>query len=62
MDHHCPGPGKVIVTDTTPNDGALDDDINTIQLVGTNIHDSYVTGNVIESNLVQTGGDYSSTS
>src|SRR5262249_31479467 len=27
------GPGKVIVTDTTPNDGALDDDINTIQLV-----------------------------
>ena len=29
------GPGKVIVTDTTPNDGALDDDINTIQLVGT---------------------------
>jgi hypothetical protein len=50
------GPGKVIVTDTTPNDGALDDDINTIQIVGTNIHKSYVTGNVIESNLVQTGG------
>ena len=29
------GPGQVIVTDTTPNDGALDDDINTIQLVNT---------------------------
>ena len=28
------GPGYVVVTDTTPNDGALDDDINTIQLVG----------------------------
>jgi len=50
------GPGKVIVTDTTPNDGALDDDINTIQIVGTNPRTSYVTGNVIESNLVQTGG------
>ena len=34
------GPGKVIVTDTTPNDGVLDDDINTIQLVGTSLtHD-----------------------
>lgn len=50
------GPGKVIVTDTTPNDGVLHDDINTIQLVGTNLHSTYVTGNVIESNLVQTGG------
>ena len=38
------GPGKVIVTDTTPNDGALDDDINTIQLVGTNPKKTYVTG------------------
>jgi hypothetical protein len=50
------GPGKVIVTDTTPNDGALDDDINTIQLVGTSPKDTYVTGNVIDSNLEQTGG------
>jgi hypothetical protein len=50
------GPGKVIVTDTSPNDGVLHDDINTIQLVGTNLHSTYVTGNVIESNLVQTGG------
>ncbi len=38
------GPGKVIVTDTTPNDGVLDDDINTIQLVGTSINSTYVTG------------------
>jgi hypothetical protein len=43
------GPGKVIVTDTTPNDGVLDDDINTIQLVGTNPRTTYVTGNVTAS-------------
>ena len=46
------GPGKVIVTDTTPNDGVLDDDINTIQLVGTNPKSTYVTGNVIASNTI----------
>ena len=46
------GPGKVIVTDTTPNDGALDDDIDTIQLVGTNPNTTFVTGNVIASNIV----------
>ena len=40
------GPGKVIVTDTTPNDGVLMDDINTIQLVGTNPNTTYVTGEV----------------
>jgi hypothetical protein len=40
------GPGRVIVTDTTPNDGVLDDDINTIQLVGTNPNTTYVTGEV----------------
>ena len=40
------GPGKVIVTDTTPNDGVLADDINTIQLVGTNPNKTYVTGEV----------------
>jgi hypothetical protein len=40
------GPGKVIVTDTTPNDGVLADDINTIQLVGTNPRTTYVTGQV----------------
>jgi hypothetical protein len=46
------GPGKVIVTDTTPNDGVLDDDINTIQLVGTSLKSTYVTGNVIASNTI----------
>jgi hypothetical protein len=46
------GPGKVIVTDTTPNDGVLGDDINTIQLVGTNSKTSFVTGNVIASNTI----------
>jgi hypothetical protein len=40
------GPGKVIVTDTTPNDGVLNDDINTIQLVGTSLKDTYVTGTI----------------
>jgi hypothetical protein len=48
------GPGRVIVTDTTPNDGALDDDINTIQLVGTNPRRTYVTGNVQASPLTLT--------
>jgi hypothetical protein len=46
------GPGQVIVTDTTPNDGALDDDIDTIQLINTNPQTTFVTGNVISSNLV----------
>ena len=44
------GPGYVVVTDTTPNDGALDDDINTIQLVDTSLKSTYVTGNVFASN------------
>jgi hypothetical protein len=51
------GPGYVVVTDTTPNDGVLHDDINTIQLVNTNAHKTYVTGNVIPSNTVQTNGE-----
>jgi hypothetical protein len=44
------GPGQVIVTDTTPNDGNLGDDIDTIQLINTNPQTTYVTGNVIPSN------------
>ena len=36
----------MIVTDTTPNDGVLDDDINTIQIVGTTRNSTYVTGTV----------------
>ncbi len=43
------GPGTIIVTDATPNDGVLDDDIDTIRLVGTNINTSVLTGTVIES-------------
>jgi hypothetical protein len=43
------GPGKVIVTDTTPNNGVLEGDINTIQLVGTSAKDTYVTGLVRDS-------------
>lgn len=47
------GPGKVIVTDTTPNDGTLNDDINTIQFVGTSIRNTYVTAFVVASNRSQ---------
>jgi hypothetical protein len=47
------GPGYVIVTDTSPNDGILDDNIDTIQLVGTDINKTYVTGNVVTSFRVQ---------
>ncbi len=43
------GPGKVIVTDTTPNDGVLHGDINTIQLIGTSPTQTYVTGLVRDS-------------
>ena len=48
------GPGAVIFTDTTPNDGVLDDSIDTIQLVDTNINKTFVTGTVIGSNQVAT--------
>jgi hypothetical protein len=51
------GPGEIIVTDTSPNDGVLDDDINTITLVGTNPKTSVLTGTVEESTRVMT--DYS---
>lgn len=50
------GPGVVIVTDATPTDGILDDDIDTIQLVGTSLEDTYVTGQVLSSFKVQTDG------
>ena len=48
------GPGNVIVTDTTPNDGVLDDSIDTIQLIGTSINSTFVTGTVLGSNQVAT--------
>lgn len=43
------GPGSIIVTDATPTDGVLDDDIDTIRLVGTSLTKSVLTGTVIES-------------
>ncbi|MGZ3470865.1 MAG: hypothetical protein ACXWO1_15050 [Isosphaeraceae bacterium] len=50
------GPGQVIVTDTTPNDGALDDDIATIQIINSNPRTTYVTGTVIASPRALTSG------
>ena len=50
------GPGQVIVTDTTPNDGALDDDIATIQIINSSLQSTYVTGTVIASPRVLTSG------
>jgi hypothetical protein len=46
----------VIVTDATPQDGALDDNIDTIQLVGTSARSTYVTGNVVASARTPTDG------
>jgi hypothetical protein len=43
------GPGQIIVTDATPNDGVLDDDLNTIRLVGTDPKRSILTGTVQQS-------------
>ncbi|MGZ3395290.1 MAG: hypothetical protein ACXWPK_14705 [Isosphaeraceae bacterium] len=50
------GPGQVIVTDTTPNDGALDDDIATIQIINSSLQSTYVTGTVIASPRALTSG------
>ncbi len=50
------GPGVIIVTDATPNDGALDDDLNTIQIVGSDINKTYVTGQVTASARMRTDG------
>ncbi len=46
------GPGQVIVTDISPNDGVLDDNINTIQLVGTTSQ-TRVVGTVSQSIYTQ---------
>jgi len=51
------GPGVVIVTDATPNDGVLDDDLDTIQLIGTDIHRTYVTGQTVASGRTVTTGE-----
>jgi hypothetical protein len=53
------GPGQVIVTDTTPNDGSLDDDIATIQIINSDPRRTYVTGTVVASNRVLTDGTVS---
>ena len=53
------GPGQVIVTDTTPNDGALDDDIATIQIINSSPQTTYVTGTVIASSRELTDGQVS---
>ncbi|RUL88426.1 hypothetical protein [Tautonia sociabilis] len=50
------GPGVAIVTDTTPNDGLLNSEIDTIQLVGTSLGSTYVTGQVKSSDRVITDG------
>ena len=50
------GPGAVIVTDTTPNDGMLDDSIDTIQLIGTDPNSTYVTGSTKASYRTPTDG------
>ncbi len=43
------GPGYVVVTDTTPTDGVLDDDINTITIVGADPKLTTVVGRVEQS-------------
>jgi hypothetical protein len=50
------GPGIAIITDTSPNDGELDDPIDSIQLVGTSLTKTYVTGQVSSSPRVLTSG------
>jgi hypothetical protein len=50
------GPGVAIVSDVTPNDGVLADDIDTIQLVGTDPNRTYVTGQVTSSARIITDG------
>lgn len=50
------GPGEVIVTDTTPNDGALADDIATIQIINSNINTTYVTAETVASARTPTDG------
>lgn len=50
------GPGSVLVTDSTPNDGMLDDDIDTIQLIGTDPNRTYVTAQTTASAFTPTDG------
>jgi hypothetical protein len=50
------GPGTVIVTDATPNDGVNDDDIDTILIQGSDPHSTYVSGQVTASARLITDG------
>ncbi|HEU5116500.1 MAG TPA: hypothetical protein VFT74_07480 [Isosphaeraceae bacterium] len=50
------GPGKVIVTDISPNDGALDDAIDTIAIIGSSPTQTYVTGQTTASARIITDG------
>jgi hypothetical protein len=47
------GPGYVVVTDATPNDGVLDDDLDTIQIVGSKPNSTRVSGGVSATSLFQ---------
>jgi hypothetical protein len=51
------GPGSVIVTDASPNDGSLENNIDTITLVGTSPTSTYVTGQTQSSAETQTDGE-----
>jgi hypothetical protein len=50
------GPGSVVVTDATPNDGVLDDDIDTIRIVGSHPKKTYVTAQTVASARLITDG------
>lgn len=50
------GPGYVVVTDATPQDGVLDDDINTITIVGSDINTTKVVGTTSASASVVNSG------
>lgn len=51
------GPGELIVTDATPNDGVYNDDLATIQIVGSDLHSTIVTGQVTSSARIFTDGN-----
>jgi hypothetical protein len=50
------GPGAIIVTDVTPNDGVLADELDTIRIINSDPHRTYVTGQVTASARVITDG------
>jgi hypothetical protein len=50
------GPGVIIVTDVTPNDGLLNSEIDTIQLVGTDLGRTYVTGQTNSGSMTLNDG------